>query len=91
MVVRAVLFDLGNTLVNYYGSSEFPPILRNCLRQAVSAARRGQDRYRVEYPLGGPAASWKEELARHGRLDQVDAVVFCVDVGWRKPHPDCAQ
>ena len=38
-------------------------------------------------PWGSPAASWKEELARHGLLDQVDAVVFCVDVGWRKPHP----
>jgi putative hydrolase of the HAD superfamily len=31
-------------------------------------------------PWGSPAASWKEELARHGLLDQVD-------VGWRKPHP----
>jgi FMN phosphatase YigB (HAD superfamily) len=27
------------------------------------------------------------ELARHGLLAAVDAVVFCVDVGWRKPHP----
>jgi hypothetical protein len=38
MVVRAVLFDLGNTLVSYYGSSGFPPILRGCLRRALSAA-----------------------------------------------------
>jgi hypothetical protein len=29
---------LGNTLVSYYGSSEFPPILRSYLRQALSAA-----------------------------------------------------
>jgi putative hydrolase of the HAD superfamily len=25
-------------------------------------------------------------LTRHGLLDQVDATVFCMDVGWRKPH-----
>src|SRR5262249_8358220 len=23
---------------------------------------------------------------RHGLLDKVDATVFCMDVGWRKPH-----
>jgi putative hydrolase of the HAD superfamily len=38
-------------------------------------------------PWGSPASAWKAELARHGLLDHVDAVVFCVDVGWRKPHP----
>jgi len=38
-------------------------------------------------PWGSPAAAWREELDRHGLLDKVDAVVFCVDVGWRKPHP----
>jgi hypothetical protein len=38
MAIRAALFDLGNTLVSYYQSSEFPPILRSCLRQALSAA-----------------------------------------------------
>jgi len=36
-------------------------------------------------PWGSPAALWREELARHGLLDAVDAVVFCGDVGWRKP------
>ena len=30
--------------------------------------------------------TWHEELRRHGLRDKVDAVVFCVDVGWRKPH-----
>lgn len=38
-------------------------------------------------PWGSPSAAWREELDRHGLLDKVDAVVFCVDVGWRKPHP----
>jgi putative hydrolase of the HAD superfamily len=167
MLVRAVLFDLGNTLVSYYQSSEFPPILRSCLRQALSAAgisvpkvdeprlfehamrlnkeredlavRPLADRLQELFspyaeltntqmvdvcraflepifacarpdvtaprvfealrhsgvktgivsntPWGSPASPWKAELARHGLLDQVDAVVFCVDVGWRKPHP----
>jgi FMN phosphatase YigB (HAD superfamily) len=30
--MRAVLFDLGNTLVSYYAAAEFSPILRRCLR-----------------------------------------------------------
>jgi putative hydrolase of the HAD superfamily len=34
-------------------------------------------------PWGSSAAAW---LTRHGLLDQVDATVFCMDVGWRKPH-----
>jgi HAD superfamily hydrolase (TIGR01509 family) len=29
--MRAVLFDLGNTLVSYYTASDFAPILRKCL------------------------------------------------------------
>jgi FMN phosphatase YigB (HAD superfamily) len=56
MAVRAVLLDLGNTLLS-------------------------------KTPWGSPAAAWQEELDRHGLLHKVDAVVFCVDVGWRKPHP----
>jgi putative hydrolase of the HAD superfamily len=167
MAVRAALFDLGNTLVGYYRSSEFAPILRSCLRRALDAAgisvskvdeqqlfehamrldkeredlavrlladrlqellcpyaelnntqmadvcraflepifagakpdvaaprvlealRRGGVKTGIvsNTPWGSPASSWKEELARHGLLDKVDAVVFCVDVGWRKPHP----
>jgi putative hydrolase of the HAD superfamily len=44
-------------------------------------------------PWGSPADLWREELARHGLLQRVDAAVFCMDVGWRKPHRapfDCA-
>jgi HAD superfamily hydrolase (TIGR01509 family) len=37
-------------------------------------------------PWGSPATAWREELTRHGLLNEVDATVFCVDVGWRKPH-----
>jgi putative hydrolase of the HAD superfamily len=36
-------------------------------------------------PWGGPGGIWREEVVRQ-RLDEwVDAVVFCADVGWRKP------
>ena len=38
-------------------------------------------------PWGSPAELWREELSRHGLLDAVDTVVFCDDVGWRKPDP----
>jgi putative hydrolase of the HAD superfamily len=34
--MRAVLFDLGNTLVSYYAAVDFPPILRECLRACIS-------------------------------------------------------
>lgn len=37
-------------------------------------------------PWGSPREPWRRELARHGLLERCDAVVFCVDVGWRKPH-----
>jgi putative hydrolase of the HAD superfamily len=37
-------------------------------------------------PWGSPASAWRAELSRHGLLDKVDATVFCMDVGWRKPH-----
>lgn len=166
MAIRAILFDLGNTLVSYYGSSEFPLVLRRCLREcatvlglAENPARdadlferalllnREQPDYAVRplesrlqelfgayesvdkasavalgaafltpifamarldsqavgvletlrglgiktaivsnTPWGSPASAWREELMRHGLLDKVDATVFCMDVGWRKPH-----
>lgn len=164
-MTRAVLFDLGNTLVAYYRAPEFPPILRECLLSAatVGGARAddidrlfelalelnreapdlvvrplvdrlltlfpgcaGADartmdsvcrafldpifsRAKIAYdalevldalrarrlrtaivsntPWGSSAELWLEELARHALLDRIDAVTFCVDVGWRKPHP----
>lgn len=36
---------------------------------------------------GSSASMWRNELARHGLLDTVDASVFCGDIGWRKPNP----
>ena len=166
MAIRAILFDLGNTLVGYYTSSEFPLVLRRCLRECALALGHTEDhardqdlferaqllnREQSDYavrplsarlqelfgadealdeasaralgtaflkpifamarpdpqavpllemlrgrgiktaivsntPWGSPADAWRAELIRHGLLDKVDATVFCVDVGWRKPH-----
>jgi hypothetical protein len=38
MTTRAVLFDLGNTLVHYYSGTAFRPILRQCLMQTAALA-----------------------------------------------------
>lgn len=163
--MRAVLFDLGNTLVSYYAAADFGPVLRACLRACVSVLPPGaatdendlerrafelnverQDHAvwpldaRLEIlfrglaadaatrrrlataflqpilatavpdpqalpvlaelrdrglrvaivsntPWGSSGEDWRTELARHGLLAAVDAAVFCVDVGYRKPHP----
>lgn len=36
-------------------------------------------------PWGSPSAPWHEEMARLGLGEWLDTVVFCSDVGWRKP------
>ena len=38
-------------------------------------------------PWGSPAALWRAEMDRLGLLREVDLLVFCDDVGWRKPAP----
>jgi len=38
-------------------------------------------------PWGSSARRWRAELARLGLLEHIDAAVFCMDVGWRKPAP----
>jgi putative hydrolase of the HAD superfamily len=43
MSTRAVLFDLGNTLVDYYRGAEFHSILRECLRQAEKLVVGSED------------------------------------------------
>jgi len=168
MPTRAVLFDLGNTLVDYYRSTEFRPILRDCMRcvsdtigvatdpehlfaRALElnreapdlAVRPLADRLRELFPRCGAVSQdemdrvcrafmgpifacakvngaavevldalrtrgiktaivsntpwgsasqlWREELARHSLLHMVNIAVFCVDVGWRKPHPAAFQ
>ena len=165
MPTRAVLFDLGNTLVSYYRAPEFPTILRQCLMACLEelglagAALDGDlhtralalnretpehtvwplgERLAVLFPdratdpptlarlsraflepifatarldpealpllaalrasgirtaivsntpWGSQAQAWRAELSRHGLLAAVDATVFCVDAGHRKPHP----
>ena len=42
-------------------------------------------------PWGSPSERWAAELHRHSLTEAVDAVVFCVDVGWRKPAPQIFQ
>jgi HAD superfamily hydrolase (TIGR01509 family) len=162
--MRAVLFDLGNTLVSYYAAADFGPILRKCLRGCFEVLGPGSsldeeeifehaltlntersdhavwplaERLEILFgepvrdaatrqrlaaaflepifatafvdpealstlaslrargfvtaivsntPWGSPSAPWRAELARHNLLSAVDAVVFCADVGYRKPH-----
>jgi putative hydrolase of the HAD superfamily len=166
VATRAILFDLGNTLVGYYTPSEFPLVLRRCLRECARALGQSEDPARDEdlferalllnrepsdyavrplaarlqelfgayesldevsaralgaaflkpifatarldpqavpllealrgrgiktaivsnTPWGSPAGAWRAELTRHGLLERVDATVFFMDVGWRKPH-----
>jgi HAD superfamily hydrolase (TIGR01509 family) len=162
-MMRAALFDLGNTLVSYYAAADFAPILRKCVRACIrvleSSARLDEDeilrqaltlnieradhtvwplaeRLRILFgsdlaapiqdrliaafldpifatavvdpealstlaalrergvataivsntPWGSPAVAWRAELVRHNLLTAVDAVVFCEETGFRKPH-----
>jgi len=164
---KAVLFDMGNTLVRYYRRQEFPDILRAAVRgagehlieqgllrgwsdeiwervrqedyeaadhrvrpladrleqifglsPAVRAAKLDDTLCRrfltpifavgrvyddtpaalellrargfrtaivSNTPWGSPGSLWREELARLGLAERVDALAFCTDVGWRKP------
>lgn len=36
-------------------------------------------------PWGSPGMLWHEELERHGLSEYADVIVFCTDIGWRKP------
>ena len=38
-------------------------------------------------PWGSPSYLWREELERYKLTSLIDEVVFCRDVGWRKPDP----
>ena len=48
MPIRAVLFNLGNTLVDYYESAEFPSVLRRSLRLCSEARGWSSDAGREE-------------------------------------------
>ena len=167
MLTRAVLFDLGNTLVSYYQPADFMLVLRRSLAGCLLTLGRGslthdaqttlvhqalelnqeradlavwplEERLRVLFndcaldealierlacaflepifatarvnadalavladlrslgvktavvsntPWGSSGRAWRAELARYGLLAALDGVVFCTDVGWRKPHP----
>jgi putative hydrolase of the HAD superfamily len=42
-------------------------------------------------PWGSPPDLWHEELIRLGLAKHVDEIVFCCDVGWRKPDPQILE
>lgn len=42
-------------------------------------------------PWGSPAELWREEVRRRGLSKYVNMMVFCRDVGWRKPAPQIFQ
>lgn len=42
-------------------------------------------------PWGCPSAPWLEELQRLGLAEWLKVIIFCTDVGWRKPAPQPFQ
>ena len=158
-MIDTVLFDLGNTLVRYYGKREFPAVLERSLTAVRDSLGKSLDGIReraaaedhesadcrtrplegrlarifsidpldkdlleraarhfmapifemaVVYedtlpvletlrsrglkiglvsnsPWGCPASLLQEELRRHRLTGFLNAAVFCVDIGWRKP------
>jgi FMN phosphatase YigB (HAD superfamily) len=48
VATRAILFDLGNTLVGYDTSTGFPLVLRRCLRECARALGQSEDPARDE-------------------------------------------
>lgn len=173
MVKKTILFDLGNTLAQYFERSEFPNILNQAITEVQSYLskeellnispesmwRRVQEEnyeakdysvrplekrlarifqlasniqnsehlmvmcrcfmkpifalgrcYEDTIPVlhefrqrgfktgiisnttwGSPAVLWREEVNRLGLDKLVDAIVFCRDVGWRKPAKQIFQ
>ncbi len=166
-IKTTILFDLGQTLMNYYERAEIPDVLRQCIIsvqtflqeknlfmmspeimwQRVEEVNYEAEDYRVRpleerlihifqldkpseskdlimetcrhfmrpifargycyedtiptlkrlksmgfksaiisnTPWGSPANLWREEIERYGLSKYVNVVVFCRDVGWRKP------
>ena len=56
-----------------------PPALRRLKSEGVKMAIISNT------PWGSPSALWREEIGRLGLSEWMDIVVFCTDVGWRKP------
>ena len=42
-------------------------------------------------PWGCPSGPWLAELQRLGLAEWLEAIIFCTDVGWRKPAPQPFQ
>lgn len=81
MTERLAKAFLGPILATARINSEALPLL------AALKQRRVKTAIVSNTPWGSSADTWRAELERHKLLDAVDAVVFCMDVGWRKPHP----
>lgn len=85
-------FPLTNDIVREMGSIFLRPIF-GCAKldpnalPTLAAIRQLGIRTAIvsNTPWGSSAEPWSAELHRHGLSSAVDAVVFCVDVGWRKP------
>jgi FMN phosphatase YigB (HAD superfamily) len=52
VATRAILFDLGNTLVSYYTSSQFPAILRKCLHECIAALGSAESTHDLDEVCG---------------------------------------
>ena len=82
MSARAVLFDLGNTLVSYYAAADFPPILSACLHACVGVLPA--DTRLDERDLERRALPWEScvRLASLLGIRAVDAVFVGDDPRW---------
>ena len=91
MAIRAVLFDLGNTLVSYYTSSEFPLVLRRCLGECATALGWPEDpardadlferalvlnRERSDYAVRPLEARLLELFGANGSLDEASVAAL---------------
>lgn len=104
MPTRAVLFDLGNTLVHYYRRGEFANVLRRCLQGAVGAAAltpanvRADELFERALELNReaadlavrPLATRMRELLP-GAVDATDAAMDAVCRAFMAPIFACAR
>jgi FMN phosphatase YigB (HAD superfamily) len=76
-------FSIGSNPITPFG--RWRPAFKNCSAR-TSRSNGIKTAIVSNTPWGSPAHAWRAELTRHGLLDKVDATVYCMDVGWRKPH-----
>ena len=104
MPVRAVLFDLGNTLVAYYATGEFPPVLKRCLREcrdvlgwpddttrdtAMFARAMGLNTERPDFAVRGLDERLRELFGDHTRL--ADETLASLSDAFLKPIFELAR